>query len=185
MPTLSFTATFSKNTGLLFSPQEMRTSYLYGIKMSSTISNQVKLDFSDDDIIFQVQAAQKEIENYLNIRLIRSLYFETITFSGDDWKTWGFIKTTYPVVCPLRLRGYLNTILQSEFPKEWLSSKKDGDDEEYHKQISIVPAGNTGIVASSVIYSGLLPNLGYLSYTSIPNFWNIIMFLDIIKYQQI
>lgn len=139
--------------------------------MSSTLSSQINLNFSDEDIQFHIQAAQKEIENYLNIKLIRKIYSESLQFNNDEWRTWGFIKTTYPVVCPLRLEGFLNKTKQATYPKEWLSSKKDSDDEMYHRSIYIVPAGNTGAITNSVIFAGLLPNLGYLNAGVIPNYW--------------
>lgn len=167
MPTLTFTSKFSKNTGLLFSPQEIRNSYLYGIKMS----NQQELAFSDDDISFHIQAAQKEIENYLGVKLIRQIYNEKLSFSAADYFNWSFIKTTYQVVCPLRLRGYLNTVLQVTYPREWLSSKQESSDELYHKSINLVPAGNSTAITNGAIYAGLMPNLGYSNSRTIPNFW--------------
>ena len=35
----------------------------------------------------------------------------------------------------------------------------------------MVPAGNTGAVTNSVIFAGILPNLGYLNAGKIPNYW--------------
>lgn len=171
MPSFSFTATFAKNTGLLFSPQEIRTNYLYNIKIPSNFSNQASLNFSDDDIIFYIQAAQKELENYLGIKFQRQIYSETLEFSNDDWRHWGHVKTTYQVACPLRLEGFLNTTKVATYPREWLSSKKETGDELYHRSIYMVPAGNTGAVTNSVIFAGILPNLGYLNAGIIPNYW--------------
>lgn len=171
MPTLTFKAPFSKNSGLLFSAQEIRTSYLYGVRMASTLSDQASLSFSDEDIEFHVRAAQKELENFLSVKLTREIYTETLQFNNDDWRMWGFIKTSYPVNCPLRLEGFLNTTKQATYPKEWLSSKRESDDQLYHRSIYIVPAGNAGAVTNSVIYAGLLPNLGYLNAGVIPNYW--------------
>lgn len=171
MPSLTFIATFKKNTGILFSAQEIRTSFLYGIKMSSSLSNQINLNFSDEDIEFHVRAAQKEVENYLSLKLFRQIYSETISFNQDDWKSWGFLKTTFQVVCPLRLEGFFNTVKQATYPKEWLSSKKDSSDELYHRSIYLVPAANSGLLTSTAVYVGSLPNLGYLNANMIPNYW--------------
>jgi hypothetical protein len=170
MPTLSFTAPFAKNTQLLYSAQEIRNMYLYGIRFSGNSSNP-QPSFSDEDIEFQVKAAQKEIENYLGVKLFRQIYSETLQFDNDDWRYWSYIKTTYMVVCPLKLEGFLNTTKQATFPAEWLSSKRESSDELYHRSIYLVPAGNTGAVTNSVIYAGLLPNLGYLNAGRIPNYW--------------
>lgn len=171
MASLTFTAPFKKNTGLLFSAQEIRTSFLYGIKMSSSLSNQVNLNFSDEDIEFQIKAAQKEIENYLSLKLFRQIYSESISFNQDDWKSWGFLKTTFQVVCPLRLEGFYNTVKQSTYPKEWLSAKRESGDELYHRSIYLVPAANSGLLTNTAVYVGSLPNLGYLNAGTIPNYW--------------
>lgn len=174
MPTLTFISSFSKNSDLLFSAQEIRQSYLYGIKVNSPLSNSnTSLQFSDENIEFFIRAAQKEIENYLSIKLFKQIYAESQSFSNDDWRYWGFMKTTYQVAIPLRLEGFLNTLKQTEYPKEWLSSKRDSDGINYHKSVYIVPAGNTGAVVNSVMYAGLLPNLGYLNAGAIPNYWQI------------
>jgi hypothetical protein len=170
---LTFKAPFSKNNGLLYSAQEIRNSFLYGIKMTGSLSNKSVLSFSDEDIELHIRSAQKEIENYLALKLFRKVYDESLTFSNDDWRTWGFMKTTFQVVCPLKLEGYLNTIKQTEYPKEWLSAKRDSDGIQYHRSIYIVPAGNSGAIVNSVIYAGLLPNLGYLNAGMIPNYWQV------------
>ena len=170
MPTLSFSIKFARNTGLVFSAQEIRQSYLAGIKIPSSISSSV-LDFSDEDMEMFIRAAQREIENYLNLKLVRKIYSETLQFDNDAWRFWGYIGTTYPVVCPLRLEGFLNTTKMATYPKDWLSNKRDSDDEEYHRSIYMVPAGNTGAITNSVIFAGILPNLGYLNAGKIPNYW--------------
>lgn len=170
MPSLTFIASFTKNNDLLFSAQELRNSYLLGLR--NTPSNQALIDqLSDQDIEFHIKAAQKEMENYLSLKLFRKVYSESLHFNNDDWRMWGFMKTTFQVVCPLLLEGYLNSIKQTEYPKEWLSAKRDSDDIMYHRSIYIVPAGNSGAIVNSVMYAGLLPNLGYLNAGVIPNYW--------------
>lgn len=170
---MKFIAPFYKNNQLIFSAQEVRNSFLFGIKMNSTIANQVDLNFSDSDIEFHIRAAQKEIENYLNVKLFKQIYRENLSFQNDDWRSWGFIKTTYTVSSALRLEGFLNTTKQTTFPPEWLSIKKESSGEFSHRSIYIVPAGNTGAVTNSVIYTGLMPNLGYLNAGTIPNYWYV------------
>lgn len=173
MPQITLKSNFSKNNNLLYSAQEIRNSFLYGIKMSSSLQTQAHLNFSDSDIEFHIKSAQKELENYLSLKFFRGVYYENLTFNNDDWRTWGFMKTTFQVVCPLKLEGYLNTIKQTEYPREWLSSKIDSDEIQYHRSVYIVPAGNSGAVVNSVIYAGLLPNLGYLNAGMIPNYWKV------------
>lgn len=171
MSQITLTSVYSKNSDLVISAQELRNNYLYGITMNSPFANRINLNFSDDDINFHILGAQKEIENFLAIKLKRQIYSETLQFDNDQWKHWGFIKTTYQVVCPLKLEGFLNTTKQATYPSEWLSSKKEAGDELYHRAIYLVPAGNAGAITNSVIFAGLLPNLGYINAGKIPNYW--------------
>lgn len=171
MSQITLISSFVKNSELAISPQELKRNYLYGITIDSPFANRINLNFSNEDIEFHIRAAQKEIENYLAIKLKRQIYSESLQFDNDEWKTWGFIKTTYMVVCPLRLEGFLNTTKQATYPSEWLSSKKESGDELYHRSIYLVPAGNTGAITNSVIFAGLLPNLGYINAGKIPNYW--------------
>lgn len=166
MPTISFKAPFSKNNELVYSPQEIKSVFLSDITNTSSLAK-----MSDDDYVFQIRAAQREVENYLAIKLFRQVYSENLEFNNDEWRHWGFIKTSYMVVCPLSLEGFLNTTKQATYPKEWLSSKQESNDELYHRSIYMVPAGNTGAITNSVIYAGILPNLGYLNAGIIPNYW--------------
>lgn len=171
MSQLTLRSSYSKNSDLVISAQEIRRNYLYGITFNSPFTNVIKFNFSDTDIEFHIRAAQKEMENYLAIKLRRQIYSETLQFDNREWQHWGFIKTNYMVVCPLLLEGFLNTTKQANYPTEWLSSKKEAGDELYQRQIYIVPAGNTGAITNSVIFAGLLPNLGYINAGQIPNYW--------------
>ncbi len=169
MPTISFTTSFKKNTGLLFSAKEIRDSYLYGISFNGIAGR--KLQFSDEDIEFHVNAAQTEISNYLSVKLQKEIYTETITFSNDDWRTWGFLKTTYQASLGIQLQGLLNTTLQATYPTEWLSVRKESDNIQFRRSIYMVPSGNTGAITNGAMTVGLLPNLGYLNSGMVPNYW--------------
>jgi hypothetical protein len=172
MPTITLRSNFSKNSGLVISAQELKRNYLYGITAGSPFANKLNLSFSDIDIEFYIRAAQKEIENYLALKLFRQIFTEKLQFSNDDWRYWGFIKTNQMVVQPLQLQGFLNTTLETTYPPEWLSSKSESGDELYDHSIYIVPAGNTGAITNSMIFAGLMPNLGYLNAGKIPNYWS-------------
>jgi hypothetical protein len=171
MSVITLRSSFSKNSGLVISPQELRRNYLYGITMNSPFANKINLNFSDDDIEFHIRAAQREIENYLALKLKRQIVTETLQFDNDNWRHWGYIPTTFQVVYPLRLEGFLNTTKTATYPMEWLSSKQDSTDGLYFRQIYMVASGNTGAVTNSVIFAGLLPNLGYMNAGKIPNYW--------------
>ena len=56
---LTLSIKYKKNTGLLFSPAEVITLYLYGIEINAT--NGTK--FSDEAYTYYVREAQKTVEN--------------------------------------------------------------------------------------------------------------------------
>lgn len=173
MSQITLISSYSKNSDLVISAQEIRRNYLYGITINSPFANKINLNFSDEDIEFHIRDAQKQVENYLAVKLKRQIYTETLPFNNTEWQNWGFIKTNYMVVYPLKLQGYLNTTLQTTYPSEWLTSKQESGDELYHRTIHIVPAGNTGAIVNSIIYTGLLPNLGYINAGKIPDYWKV------------
>ena len=178
MPNLNFTSSFKKNSGLVLSAKEIRESYLYGI----TLNHDVFGSLSDETIEFYIRDAQQQLENYLNLKLQKQIFQDNLHFVSDDWRSWGYINTTYPVQLPLSLDGFLNTTKQVTYPREWLTSKKNGDEKLAHRSIYIVPAGNTSSVSSSVIFAGIIPQLGYLGSRTIPYYWtaNYVTGFDVI-----
>ncbi len=169
MPELQLISKFKKNNDLVLSVKDIRENYLFGINL-----NQSSIPFKDSDIEFYIKAAQKEIENYLSIKLIRQQYTETLHFSYERWKQWGYIKTTYQVVCPLAMTGFLNKVKQVEYPKEWLTSRKESSDELYHRAIYLVPAGSATSSTQAILYSVSFPQLGFIGMDNIPFYWTVV-----------
>ena len=54
---------YRKNEGMMLSPAEVFSIYLYGIKIQGGDGTA----FSNESMRFYIQAAQKEIENYFNL----------------------------------------------------------------------------------------------------------------------
>lgn len=175
MPTLTLTSVYAKNRKLVISAQEMRRIFLYGITINSPFVNKFNLDFSDEDIEFYIRAAQQEVENYFALKLFQQIFYESYGFDNAQWRTWGAIKCNWMIAIPLELEGWLNTTKQTTYPADWLTSKVigSGELELYQHMLFIVPSGNTGAVTNSVIYAGLLPNLGYLNANRIPDYWHV------------
>jgi len=171
MAQITLVSLFAKNSDLTISPQELKKNYLYGLAMGSSFANKLNIQFSDDDIEFHIRAAQKEISNYLAVKLNQELFWESLQFSNEEWRNWGYIKTSYPITYPLKLEGFLNTTKQAVYPAEWLSVKRTSTDEDPQRQLFLVPAGNTGAMTNAVIFAGILPNMGYLNAGKIPNYW--------------
>ena len=169
MGSLVFSLPFKKNDGLIISPQELLDLFFYGIPIREPGGQSI----SQETIRNFIFAAQAEIEKYLNTKLVRQIVTEEKDWFRNDWVQWGYIRTTYPVVEPISLNGFLGTQLQVQYPKEWLSARKTSDGELYHRHIYLVPNSNSPTTQGSVIYQGILPNFGYFGSTLIPNYWTM------------
>lgn len=171
MPTLSLDFKYNKENSLVISPLELQEIYFYGItiqdRSGKTLSPQVYKHF--------ISAAQQEIEKYLGIKLGKQIIKENLDFMGDEFREFGYIQTTYPVVKPMKLTGFLGQVKQLEYPSQWLSSRKTSDGETYYRRLFIVPAQNAEVSATgvSVLYSGVLPNIGMAGMRYIPNYWYV------------
>jgi hypothetical protein len=172
MPTLSCTVKYSKNNEQVFSPAELIALYLYGVRVQDRSGTSLSRESYD----FYIKAAQTEVERFLNIKLIPQVIEERMDFYQDEYRRFGYIGLTYPVVKPFRLVGFLGTIRQINFPSSWLSSRKTNDGFGYFRRIFIVPtqtADPLQMKGEVMLYSGVLPFTNMLGYASIPNYWNV------------
>ena len=169
MGSLVFSFPFKKNEGLIVSPQELLDLYFYGIPIRESHGHAI----SQETIRQFILSAQSELEKCLNIKMTRQIVTEDKDWFRNDWQQWGYIRTTYPVVEAISLNGFLGTQLQVQYPSEWLSTRKTSDGELYHRHIYLVPNSNAPQTSNTVIYQGILPNLGYFSAANIPNYWTM------------
>jgi len=165
MPTLTYKIPSKKNAGLVMSPAELLEIYFFGISFGTEDGKQM----SQEVIEFYIRSAQEEIENHLNLKLIMQIIDEKFDFLRDDFRNWGFLRMSYPVVFPHRLMGKIGEIQQIEYPPEWLSSRVTNDG-VYSKNMFIVPA--VGAPSTNiVVFSGVTPHLGLWINNKIPNYW--------------
>lgn len=170
MPVLSLDFKYRKNEELVLSPQEMQMLYFYGV----TIQDRSGKELSKEVFRHFILAAQKEIEKFLGIKLKKQKITESLDFFGDEFRSWGYIQTTYPVNQPLKLVGFLGQVKQLEYPSQWLSSRKTSDGETFYRRIFIIPTQSATVEMSgvSMLYSGVLPNVGMAGYQHLPNYWH-------------
>jgi len=168
MPSLQFDILFKKNEGLILSPQELLELYFYGIKIESEdgteISNQVLATY--------IEAAQREIEKYLNIKLVPQIIEEDKDFYREDFRHFNYLRTTYPVVEAISLFGFFADVKQIEYPPEWLSERRTSDGELFHRHVYIIPGFKEAEIFP-IIFSGITPHLYFLGQPSLPNYWKI------------
>ena len=158
------------NTGLVLSPTELREKYLFGIPMCSNDGTKM----STGAIMQHLRTAQTAVENLFSIKLNKTVIEENRDYVRQEFMSWGFIRTMYPIAYIDNLEGWINGVCQITYPREWLSIKR----QEYvaiYRNIYLIP--NTGskdgahMTQNSLIYNGLSPHLGWFGQTYIPNYW--------------
>lgn len=171
MATLSLSFKYKVNEDLIFSPVELQEIYLYGI----TIQDKSGKELSNDTYKFFIQSAQQELEKYLGVKFKMQKYTESLDFHGDDFRQFMYLSTTYPVVSPISLTGFLGQVQQLKYPSQWLVARKTSDQETYYRKMFVVPTQNATVQTQgvSMLYSGVLPNIGMMNWKYIPNYWSV------------
>lgn len=167
MAKYTFETSYKKNTDLVISVAEFKKKFLWGLDLAKYGN-----DMPDHVYENMIQAAQDKIEEYLQIKLFEQLYHEDKSFWNEDWKNWGYIPTQFPVKCPIEVAGWLGTIRQTLYPREWLSAKKTSDGQYLHRMLYLVPNVNS-TYNQVIVFSGMLPNINYMANRQIPNYWRI------------
>jgi len=169
MPTISYKIKYRKNEGLVFSPSELLSLYIFAIPTVAKDGTELSLE----TVRFQIQAAQKEIEDYLQIKFNNFLQDETLSYySKDYYGKFPYFQTKYPVKKCYSLIGLLGAAEQIIYPRVWLKQDVDSD-LDFAKQFSLVPTGyGTGVEGNAdVIITGILRDIGLRSYGQIPSYW--------------
>lgn len=170
MPIQSFTISYKVNSNRVLSPSELKDIYLYGID----IKDQHGTTLSDEALEYYIDVAQKEIEQYLTLKLQKQVIEESKDFVWDDWVNWNYVRGTYPIKEPIGLEGFLNTTKQITYPKEWLTVRKTNDGETYFRNMYIVPVGSSSTVSmGNIVYTGISPQIGFFGSRHVPHYWTL------------
>lgn len=162
---------YSKNTGLVYNPTELKDIYFTGIDLVDQFGNPIP----EETINFYIEAAQREIENYLSIKLVRQAIKESRDYQNNDYRKFGYIPTTYPAVKAYSVQGFINTTLQINYPQSQISTKRSSDPDLYWRSINLVPInGPATTLSSSAVFIGVTPYMGFLGNQLVPNYWNVI-----------
>lgn len=168
MPTVTYNIQSSKNDGLPLSPSELESLFFFGIGIKDQDGNRM----SDADIAFNVRHATEEIEGFLNIKVTKQVISETQSYHLNDYQSWGYIPTTYPVICPYQLVGLLGKVEQVVYPSDWLTAKRTNDGIGYYRSMYLVPSAAATTTQNTVVYSGVAPHMGHYGSRNIPHYWN-------------
>lgn len=170
MAQLTCNIKYRKNTGLVISVAELWELFLYGIKIQGGEGS----NFSDESMRFYLVAAQREIENYYNLKFIKQLADQTITYYRTDyWQTFPILQTNYPVREPLSMIGMLNKMEQIVYPQGWLFCEYDTLMGQGKRRISVVPTGSSTRGNAEIILTGITSQVGMQRFNMIPDYWRI------------
>lgn len=168
MPQLEYVTKYKKNTGLVLSPNELKDLYLYGIDIRSKDGSEIPTYVWEQ----KIRAAQRQVENFLSIKLVRQLFSEKLTYFRDDYlNNLPILNTSFPVFKTISLLGLLNNIEQIKYPVEWCN-QYEASDELAMRRINIVPSGSATGAATNVVLMGVMAQLGIRSLNQVPNYWS-------------
>lgn len=165
MPVQYFKSSYKK-TSLVMTSEELLEIYFFGTPPESIDGKSM----TQSSIETYIMKAQQELEKYLEIKIKRQIIEESQDFMSEDFLNWSYLRQTFLVVEPILLEGYINDVRQITYPKEWLSCKLSSDETMLTRDIYLVP-GNNVPRTNSVVYSGIIPHIGFMGVRQIPHYW--------------
>ena len=154
-------------------PSRLRDIYMWGVQVKD--GNGIELP--DDIYEFYIKTAQQELEDLLNLKLKRQIIKETRDYVWDDYKTFGYVRCSYPVCRAFYLKGKFGEAEQICYPPEWLSTKRSNEHPEmFYRNLYLIPnvGGYQSGNASGVTFNGIFgANLLWRSRQFIPNYWHV------------
>lgn len=171
MGQLTLKIKYRKNTGLALSVAEIWSLYLFGIKIEGGEGT----SFSDENMRFYIESAQRDVENWFNLRFMKQLVDQTLSYYRSDyWQQFPILQTNYPVRVPLSMIGMLNKMEQIIYPQGWLFCEYDTAMNQGKRRISVVPTGSSTTQGNAeVILTGITSQIGTQRYENIPDYWRI------------
>jgi len=164
MPSIVFTSTSKKDFSQVLSIDSFKERYLSGLPLPDSVL--------DSTMEFYIQAAVSELESFLGLRLLKTIVNEDKGFYRDDWSNWGYIPTSYPVVCPISLNGYLGTTKQVAYPNSWISARRTDDGKYYQRSVYLVPTANSSH-SEVLVGSGAITTIANQFSSRVPNYWRL------------
>lgn len=165
---MNFVCSYRVNEkGMIISPSELKDLYFYGIPIVEKNGTQMP----EVSIETYIRSAQKQIEGYLNLKLVKQIIEERVPFYVEDFDKYNYIQSSYPVRKAFRMQGWIANVQQVEYPKEWLTVRTTNDGETYHRRIHLIPVGSTE--GQYMTFNGLQPYIGMHGRAGIPDYWKI------------
>lgn len=169
MPQLTLETYHESDRSLPISADYVVKNFMFGIPLCTRDGRELSLEVIEE----KIKNVTSHLENWLNIKLTRQVVSEEADFIRSEWVQWGYLQCNYPVLGIKSLKGYINNIIQIEYPSEWISFKSSSEEILKDRNVFLVPAGSQGAETNSLVFSGITPHLGFFGFDRIPNYWNI------------
>lgn len=152
------------------SPSNLQNLYLAGIPLCYPSGAKI----SPELIKQKIKASQKYFENVLSIKLVKQKMIEEQDYNRQEYGSWGYIRTVFPINKALELKGRINNVTQMTYPESWLSVK-DSNDPVSFRNMYILPNVKDGQTSTMYqgTFSGIWPSRLVYGAQNIPNYWEI------------
>ncbi|HSY76873.1 MAG TPA: hypothetical protein VK890_08455 [Bacteroidia bacterium] len=172
--TITFSVPFNDYSfgynGQVMSTWDFRNDFLWGIPLCNPVTGQT---LPNSVLLQKLLAAQRYVENMLDIKIFKQFIQETKHFVRDEYQSWGYVKASWWVNKPYYIIGTLNGQQVLQFPNEWVTvQNKLTKDYTFERNMYFVPNGQG--TAVSFAYNFTINNL-YAFYGSriIPEYWQL------------
>lgn len=171
MPTLTLKTTAEKNSDMPMSVSELRARHFLGIDIVDPEGNSI----SDDTIKFYLNSAQQELENFLEVKLNKTIIQESHDYSRNEFSEWGHLNTNFPVLEAIKLSGQFTSKEQIVYPSSWLREKNtNAGQQNLVRRVNLMPF--TGDAAEiNTVFVGAFPYMPMAGTLSgrIPEYWHL------------
>ena len=168
MSSLTFNIKYRVNTGLIISVEEFINQWLFGVELKTVNGEKI----SNEAIRTKILGWQNYCEKLFGIKINYEVITESTDYDRQMYLFWGKHSVTYNVTMPLALLAYYGNAIQSTYPVQWVTKRVTTDD-NVTRNINVVPNGNFSIQQNSVLFQGLIPQIGFQGLEYIPNYWHL------------
>ena len=168
MPTSTLKCKYERMESKALSPDTFKRDYLFGIDLCNAGGEKI----SDKAIQSRIDAAVSRLEIDLEVDITPKCRTETVDFSRDTYRNWGYLEVNRPVGKVVSLEGQLGSINQVFIPIDWVSIPVNSDETMRSRIIRVMPVGSSAQY-SGLFGSGLMIQLSLMSWHTVPNFWRI------------
>lgn len=159
--TITFSAPFEQANAVI-STNELKDLFFAGIPLDK---------ISDKTLEFYIDSATREVESYLNIKILPETIVESQDFRLNEFNQFGYVHTNYPVRIPTNLVGKIDNVVYISFDSTKLLVPKSSTSAPYPKQLMVTPS-LMSVSNYSPFWFGVFP-YRFGDGRFMPNFWEV------------